>query len=144
MKPTLGPPKKLQHLTRAEEFVITRLRIGHTKATKSHILSRGLPTTCQHCGQTLTIEHMLLECTMLQQSHDDSLLHCWLTRDPLWDSPRGLHSRVSKRSRILLSDMNGHIPRTTPSLNCEGRLTCPEEHVSSLNKCNLNKLQTSS
>ena len=56
LKPTLGPPKKFKHLTRAEEVVITRLRIGHTKATKSHILSRGLPTACQHCGQTLTIE----------------------------------------------------------------------------------------
>ena len=62
VKPTLGPPKKFQHLTRAEEVVITRLRIGHTKATKSHILSRGPPTNCQHCGQTLTLEHMILEC----------------------------------------------------------------------------------
>ena len=71
VKPTLGPPKKFQHLTRAEEVVITRLRIGHTKATKSHILSRGPPTTCQHCGQTLTLEHMLLECTVLQHSRDE-------------------------------------------------------------------------
>ena len=39
LKPTLGPPKRFRHLTRAEEVVITRLRIGHTKATKSHILS---------------------------------------------------------------------------------------------------------
>ena len=69
VKPTLGPPKKFQHLTRAEEVVITRLWIGHT--TKSHILSRGPPTTCQHCGQTLTIEHMLLECTVLQQNRDE-------------------------------------------------------------------------
>ena len=66
VKPTLGPPKKFQHLTRAEEVVITRLRIGHTKATKSHILSRGPPTGCHHCGETLTIDHMLLECALLQ------------------------------------------------------------------------------
>ena len=71
VKPTLGPPEKFHHLLRAEEVVITRLRIGHTKATKSHILSRGPPTTCQHCGQTLTLEHMLLECTVLQQSRDE-------------------------------------------------------------------------
>ena len=71
VKPTLGPPKKFQHLTRAEEVVITRLRIGHTKATKSHILSRGPPTTCHHCGQTLTIEHMLLECAVLQECRDE-------------------------------------------------------------------------
>ena len=55
MKSTLGPPKKFQHFIRVEEVVITRLRIGHTKAIKSHILSRGPPTGCHHCGQTLTI-----------------------------------------------------------------------------------------
>ena len=71
VKPTLGPPKKFQHLTRAEEVVITRLRIGQTKATKSHILSRGPPTTCHHCGQTLTIDHMLLECAVLQECRDE-------------------------------------------------------------------------
>ena len=71
LKPTLGPPKKLQHLTRAEEVVIIRLRIGHTKATKSHILSRGLPTGCHHCGQTLTIDHMLRECALLQECRDE-------------------------------------------------------------------------
>ena len=71
LKPTLGTPKKFQHLTRAEAVVITRLRIGHTKATKSHILSRGPPTTCHHCGQTLTIDHMLLECAVLQECRDE-------------------------------------------------------------------------
>ena len=72
LKPTLGPSKRFRHLTRAEEVVITRLRIGHTKATKSHILSRGPPTACQHCGQILTIEHILLECTVLQQNRDEN------------------------------------------------------------------------
>ena len=71
VKPTLGPPKKFQHSTRAEEVVITRIRIGHTKATKSHILSRGPPTGCHHCGQTLTIDHMLLKCTLLQECRDE-------------------------------------------------------------------------
>ena len=71
LRPTLGSPKKFKHLTRAEEFVITRLRIERTKATKSHILSRAPPIACQHCGQTRTIEHMLLQCTVLQQIHDE-------------------------------------------------------------------------
>ena len=30
LKPILGPPKRFRHLNRAEEVVITRLRIGHT------------------------------------------------------------------------------------------------------------------
>ena len=66
VKPTQGPPKKFHHLTRAEDVEISRPRIGLTKATKSHILSRGPPTGCHHCGQTLTIDHMLLECALLQ------------------------------------------------------------------------------
>ena len=71
VKPTTGPPKNIQHLTRAGDVVITRLRIGHTKATKSHILSRGPPTGGHHCGQTLTIDHMLLECVLLQDCRDE-------------------------------------------------------------------------
>ena len=31
------PKMKFQYLIRAEDFVITRLRIGHTKDTKSNI-----------------------------------------------------------------------------------------------------------
>ena len=60
LKPTLGPPKNFKNLTRAEEFVITRLQIGHTKATKSKISSRRPPNTYHHCGLMLTIGHMLL------------------------------------------------------------------------------------
>ena len=75
---TLKPPKKYQQLTRAEEVVITRLRIGHTKATKSHILSRGPLTAYHHCGQTLNIDHMLLEYAVLQECRDEYELTRWI------------------------------------------------------------------
>ena len=71
LKPTQGPPKKFQCLTRAEEAVMIRLRIVHAKATKVHILSQGPPTTCHQCGQMLIINHMLLECAVLQESRDE-------------------------------------------------------------------------
>ena len=65
LKPTLWPSTKSQHLTRADEVVIIRLWIKHTEGTKApHILSQGPPTTCHHCGQTLIIDHMLLEWTI--------------------------------------------------------------------------------
>ena len=51
--------------------MITRLQFGLTKATKSHILSRGPPAACHHCGQTLSIDHMLLECAVLQECRDE-------------------------------------------------------------------------
>ena len=38
---------------------------------KSHILSLGPPTGCHHCGQTLTIDHVLLECALLQECRDE-------------------------------------------------------------------------
>ena len=87
-----GPPKVSWHLTRAEKVLIARLWIGHTKATNSHILSRGPLTTCQRCGQTLTTKHMLLECTMLHEvMMNTSQLTHWGT---LIDSAI-LHMKVS-------------------------------------------------
>ena len=71
VKPTLEQLKTFQRLTRAEEVVITRLRIDHTKAIKSHILSRGPPTACHHYGQTLSIYHMFLECAVVQECRDE-------------------------------------------------------------------------
>ena len=106
MKPTLGQPNKFQHLTRAEEVIITRLRIGHTKATKSHILSRGPPTACQHCGQTLSIDHMHNGvCSVTGMPW--RILHCWLIEYSLWDNSWDMHSGIPTRSGILLCDMNG-------------------------------------
>ena len=97
LKPTLGPPKRFRHLTRAEEVVITRLRIGHTKATNSHILSQGPPTACQPCDQTLTIEHILLECTVLQQSRDD-----WIGLD-LFNDYTHLSGHISNPTQVNVS-----------------------------------------
>ena len=67
LKPTVGIPTKFQHLTKAEKCIITRFEIDLTKATKSHILFEGPQTTCHHCGQTLIIGHIHLECTVLQK-----------------------------------------------------------------------------
>ena len=156
MKPTLGPPKKFQHLTRAEEVVITRLRIGHMKATKSHILSRGPPTACHHCGQTLTIEHMLLECAVLQECRDeyytvDSLNALFETipetciveflREAgffylIWCN---LSTSTSSETWTIWSDLSNLFrewKQLSDTFTCVGRLICPEGRVSSLNKSN--------
>ena len=103
VKPTLGAPKKFRHLTKAEEVVITRLRIGHTKATKSHILSRGPPTGCHHCGQNTDHRpHAAGVCIVAGMSW--WILHSRLIEYSLRDYSWDLH-RVSARSGILLSNM---------------------------------------
>ena len=45
-----------------QEKVLTRLRIGHTHMTHNHILKGDDPPVCEHCQNTLTVEHMLVEC----------------------------------------------------------------------------------
>ena len=139
LKPTLGPPKKFQYLTRSEEVVITRLRIGHQGP---YILSLGL---CRHWGQTLTIGHMLLECAVLWESRDqyytavssNTLLETipetciveflrevgffyliWTVRHSI----QSLTSTIPKLKQFFnfmyaTSDMNGHISSTTLYLN---------------------------
>ena len=57
--PTLGQPKKFQRLTRAEEVVITRLRIGHTKA-KSPI---SCPEDCPLLVTTVVKHSALIICS---------------------------------------------------------------------------------
>ena len=94
---------------------MTRLRISHTKATKSHILSRGPPIACHHCGQTLDYwpyapgvcnvagkSWRILHSWLIEYSLWDNswILHSKLLQHRLWDDPRGLHEKFL-RSRIL-------------------------------------------
>ena len=67
---TLRTFREFQYLTRAENLLTTRLRIGNTKASKPHILSREPSTYCQNFSQTLYVDHIRLECAVLQQSRD--------------------------------------------------------------------------
>ena len=106
LKPTLGPLKKFQHLTRAEVFVINRIGIGHTKATKAHIFFQGPRTTCHHCGQMLTINRISAPevCSVTGESWQ--ILHSWLIEYSLRDSSRDLHNRILAESGILLPNLN--------------------------------------
>ena len=88
------------------KVVITWLRIGHTKATKSHILSRGPSAACHHCGQTPTVKHRSYApgvCNSTGMSW--RILHSWLIEYTLRDNSRDMHSGIPARSGILLSDM---------------------------------------
>ena len=54
LKANLAPPTRNKHLKRAEEVIMTRLHMGHCKATKGHIVSCGPPAVCHHCSSTLS------------------------------------------------------------------------------------------
>ena len=54
------------------EVVLTRLRIGHTRLTHKFLLEGSTAPVCAHCDQTLSVEHILVECSKydnLRQTH---------------------------------------------------------------------------
>ena len=124
--------------------------------SKSLILSRGPPTACHHCGQRLTIEHMLLECAVLQECCAeyytvDSLNALFETvpetciveflREAgffylIWCN---LLTSTSPKTWTIWSDFSDlfrELKQLWDTFTCVGRLICPEGLVSSLNKSN--------
>ena len=101
VKPTLGPPKKFQHLTRAEEVVITRLpyqghQIPYLVPRTADWLSPLWPNT-DHWPYAAGV------CTVTGMSW--WILHSQLVECSLRDNSRDLHSGIPVRSGIFLSDM---------------------------------------
>lgn len=67
VKGSVLPLKAPFPLTRREEVVLTRLRIGHTLLTSLHLLL-GQPTpVCDECDVPLTVQHVLAECDLYHQ-----------------------------------------------------------------------------
>ena len=55
-------------ITRKEEVILTRLRIGHTNITHSYLLKGEEPPHCIPCQEPYTIKHILSNCLDLQQT----------------------------------------------------------------------------
>ena len=49
-------------LTRQEQTLYNRLRIGHTYLTHSYLLKDEDPLICIPCNSLLTVEHILISC----------------------------------------------------------------------------------
>ena len=55
-------------LSRHEEWVYTRIHIGHTRLTHGHRLNLNEePPLCEGCGEQITIHHLLIECADLDE-----------------------------------------------------------------------------
>ena len=63
VEPIVKRPKAIHKLSRREEIVLARLRIGHTRITHSHLLKREDEPKCIGCDTPFTVKHFLLECT---------------------------------------------------------------------------------
>ena len=63
VEPIVKRPRVIHKLSRREEMVLARLRIGHTRITHSHLLKREDQPKCIGCDTPITVKHFLLECT---------------------------------------------------------------------------------
>ena len=62
IKPYVNQWKNTLNISRREEVVITRARIGHTHLTHSYLISKEPRPTCETCRVNLSILHIMIEC----------------------------------------------------------------------------------
>ena len=81
--PRWGEKYSSPSLTRREEVVLCRSRIGHSFLTHSFLLRAKPPPECRSCQCTLTMRHLLVECPRLAQFRSGSSCLSTLFKDPM-------------------------------------------------------------
>lgn len=66
--------KTAQFLTRREEVITRRLRIGHTLLTHKYLLEKLEKPQCNLCEVPITVKHILVECPKYEQPRMESEL----------------------------------------------------------------------
>ena len=67
VKPTIEEWKSCSHQERFIEVILCRLRIGHTHLTHNFLLAKEGKPMCERCGGELSVNHILLSCTKLEE-----------------------------------------------------------------------------
>ena len=62
VRPTIGGHQPKSFLSRRDEVVVNRLRIGHTRCTHSYLLTGADQPECTTCQCPLTVKHILVDC----------------------------------------------------------------------------------
>ena len=62
IEPIVNHHRLVPKLSRREEIVLARLRIGHTRVTHSCLLKREERPYCIGCDTPFTVRHFLLDC----------------------------------------------------------------------------------
>ena len=70
VKPDLGAWPPLENISRRDELVITRARIGHTYLTQGYLLRNEEPPMCVSCMEALSVDHILIHCTELRDTRN--------------------------------------------------------------------------
>ena len=68
IEPNISKKSYIPRLSRKEDVVLTRLRIGHTRLTHSYLLQREEQPVCIGCNEPLTVKHILVDCVDFLQT----------------------------------------------------------------------------
>ena len=74
ISPTIGHKKYNSELTRKEQVVLSRIRIGHTRLTHSYLMSKEEPPQCDYCKTALTVEHIMVDCHKFNNAREQNLI----------------------------------------------------------------------
>lgn len=69
--PNVTKIPRIEYLRKREKIIWTRLAIGHTRITHSHLLLGRDRRQCPQCGELLSVRHVLQECQALQTHRHD-------------------------------------------------------------------------
>ena len=70
IEPNISKKSYIPRLSRKEDVVLTRLRIGHTRLTHSYLLQREEQPVCIGCNEPLTVKHILVDCVDFLQTRN--------------------------------------------------------------------------
>ena len=70
IEPNIIKKSYIPRLSRKEDVVMTRLRMGHTRLTHSYLLQREEQPVCIGCNEPLTVKHILVDCVDFSQTRN--------------------------------------------------------------------------
>jgi hypothetical protein len=73
----------LAKLTRHEETMVTRVRIGHTRITHSYLMRKELKSRCETCNCELTVKHIFLDCSTYHNARTKANINISSLKDAL-------------------------------------------------------------
>jgi kelch-like protein 2/3 len=80
LQPVIGNCR-LGKLTRRDEVVIHRLRVGHSHLTHSYLLKKEQAPMCQTCKLPITVEHVLVGCAKYASQRLKYFRNCLMLED---------------------------------------------------------------
>uniref|UniRef100_A0AAG5DU64 Uncharacterized protein n=2 Tax=Anopheles atroparvus TaxID=41427 RepID=A0AAG5DU64_ANOAO len=76
-----------------DQQILSRIRIGHTRITHSHLITKDSPPICSTCGTQITVHHLIVECRAFSNERSQNNIP--------YDLPSALNNKDTLERNIL-------------------------------------------